>query len=115
MPRLEGPAVDRINQREAVEAHRLRIRDRLEQYRGLLAAVPAVKTEEHPQPEVERRMIQDAMEELGVQQRELEAKAPALLAQAEESDRIRAENVRLKTELEEANRLLNQATQPVHA
>ena len=114
MPRLEQ-TLDKINQREALDAHRIRIRDRLAEYRTLLASVPVAKTEEHPFPERERAMLQQAMEELGEQQRELEQQAPALLAEAVEFDRMREENVQLKAQLEDANRLLNQATQPAHA
>ena len=75
MPRLEGPAVDQINESEARQAHATRLRDRRAQYVDKLS-----KIEPGPRTHQERSLIQEAIALIDEQQKDLDARGPVKLA-----------------------------------
>mgnify|MGYP001609679894 CR=1 FL=1 len=103
MPRLEGITTDATVERDAREAHAIRLRDRKAQYEQLLANVPKEPTKEHPQPRVERQLLQDALVDLAAQQEELDQRSPVILSkQDQEVSQLKDEVAALREALTEA-------------
>lgn len=99
MPRLEGPAVDQINEREAREAHATRLRDRRAQYVDKLS-----KLDNTPRTQQERGLIQEAIALIDEQQEELNKRGPVkLAANDQEVSRLKDEVASLREALTEAS------------
>ena len=109
MPNLETPLPSPINQREARDAHAKRLVDRIGQYKSLLSLVPASATKEHPRPEMERSMIQDAIALHQQQLDELHRLGPVPLAKSDQ------ELATLKDEVASLREALNEATAKLSA
>ena len=98
MPRIEGPAVDQINEREAREAHATRLRDRRAQYVDKLS-----KLEPGPRTQQERHLLQEAIALIDEQQKELDARGPVKLAANDQAmSQLKDEVASLREALTEA-------------
>lgn len=109
MPNLERPIPAAINERDAREAHARRLVERISQYTSLLSLIPASTTKEHPRPEMERSMIQDAIALHQRQLDELNKLGPVPLAKSDQ------EMAQLKDEVASLREALNEATAKLSA
>ena len=110
MPRLEGPAIDRITERESREAHAVRLRDRRAGFVSKLSLLP--KDAEHA---TERGLIDASIQRIDEQQVELEKRGPVEMAANDQvTSQLKDEVASLREALTEATMKLTvvQAKEP---